>query len=97
MLWCFTSKRLLYCVRTSIELLTGVFLLFQPITTMLILWYLTCMLVFTMAKIYPLSITSYPDELKVPLLLHQFPSPAGHPPPLNTPSRWSGMARPKVF
>jgi len=39
-----------------------------------------------MPKVHPaLSVASYPSELTVPLLLQQFPSPVGHPPPLNTP------------
>jgi hypothetical protein len=112
MLWCFTSRGLLYCVGRIVEFLTNVFFVFQPISVIsretretnpfrssyCQCLYLMCRLVFnTMAKIYPLSVTSYPDELKVPLLLHQFPSPAGHPPPLNTPSRWGGMDRQKVF
>ena len=40
------------------------------------------------------AVACYPSELTVPLLLQPFPSPAGHPPPLNTPPMGKGFSLP---
>lgn len=42
------------------------------------------------------AVACYPSELPTPRRLQPFPSPAGHPPPLNTPPVVGGLLRRRV-